>query len=202
MHHNIYEFLYIIISSSISHALLVIGIVYLVFHIVIVNDNEDQIAKGFVDYLKTYIDITKNYINNDPDIDKSVKDLINNINKSELIKYVPNISDNIKQKALENKTKNDESNTKYFKISKIILGIMTVSLVLFLLVDYIGFKDYINFLPAFSEISLSFFIAAISIIIYEYLFAYAFMYNYLDYQYDKLFTDKLRYVPDKRVYNY
>ena len=101
MHHNIYEFLYIIISSSISHALLVIGIVYIVFHIVIVNDTEDQIAKGFVDYFKTYIDITKNYINNDPDIDKSVKDLINNdINKSELIKYLPNITDNIKQKAV------------------------------------------------------------------------------------------------------
>ena len=98
MHHNIYEFLYIIISSSISHALLVIGIVYIVFHIVIVNDTEDQIAKGFVDYFKTYIDITKNYINNDPDIDKSVKDLINNdINKSELIKYLPNITDNIKR---------------------------------------------------------------------------------------------------------
>jgi len=203
MHHNIYEFLYIIISSAISHAILVIGIIYIVFHIVIINDNEDQIAKGFVDYLKTYIDIIKNNINNDPNIDKSVKDFINNdINKASLIKYVPNITDDMKKKALDKKKENDNYNAKYFKMSKIILGIMTICLVLFLLLDYIGFREYINFLPSFSEIILSFFIASVSIIIYEYLFAYEFMYNYVDYNYDKIFTNKLVYVPDKKVYNY
>ena len=203
MEQNIYEFLYVVISSSISHAILVIGIIYVIFHIVIIKDNEDQIAKGFIDYLRTYVDIVNQYVNNDPNIDKSVKDLINNdIDKSIFIKYVPDITDDIKQKAADKTKSNDEYNQKYFRRSKIILSVMTIILVLFLLIDYLGFRKYIKFLPAFGEISLSFLVASISIIIYEYLFAYAFMYNYLDYNYDKLFTEKLIYVPDKKVYNY
>ncbi len=200
---NIYEFLYIIISSSISHAILVIGIVYIIFHIVIIKENESQFAKGFIDYLDTYVDMINEYINNDIDIDSSTKKLFTkDINKSNLVQYIPDIPDDIKQKAIENQKNDDDFNKKYFNRSKIILTIMSICLVSFLLFDYMGFREHIKFLPSFGEVILSFFIASVFIIVFEYLFAYKFMYNYLDYHYDKIFTEKLIYPTGENVYNY
>jgi len=52
--HNIYEFIYIIIGSSISHAVVVLYIIYIIFDKFILQENEKNIADQLIDYVSIY----------------------------------------------------------------------------------------------------------------------------------------------------
>jgi len=94
--HNIYEFIYIIIGSSISHAVVVLYIIYIIFDKFILQENEKNIADQLIDYVSIYKQVIKNKLKKVyPDIDKYISD---EFYDSSINLQLPKLEGNIKEK--------------------------------------------------------------------------------------------------------
>jgi hypothetical protein len=193
MTHNIYEFLYIIIGSSISHAILVISLVYFIYNLVILKENQKKIVIAFLDYMKplTNKDENENNKNQNPTLAKILNlNIIEKINES-IKKDIDNEISHIKEKADQVAENNKIYNMKYTNAIAITLISMSIVFFGFLLFYYMKYNSSINFMDSITEIILTIVIAFILIISYEYLFATYFIFNYIDYNFDKIFTESI-----------
>ena len=185
MSHNKYEFLYIVISSSITHAILIISLVYFVFNFIIARETNKQIVKAFLDYTHPLKEKT-NTQTNDIRFNMLGKIISSYIND----KYSDTIK-NLNQEAIEKDKLNAKYNEKYYNRVRISLLVMSIILFAFLLFYYTGFRQYIDFGSSMTEIVLSFIVAFILIVVYQYFFAYYFVFQYIDYHFDTIITNKL-----------
>ena len=198
--HNIYEFLYIIIGSSISHAVVVLYIIYLIFDKFIIQENEKNIADKLIDYLTVYKEIIKNRVKNAyPDIDKYISD---DFFDSSIKFHLPPLGNNIQEKSKKIDEQNNNHNIFYYDRAIIIIIVLAIICLFFVLAYYTKFRNYINFIPSLSEMLISLIIAAIIIAIYEFAFVYYFVFNYVDYHFDNFFVNKIKYPDGTKVYDY
>ncbi len=198
--HNIYEFIYIIIGSSISHAVVVLYIIYIIFDKFILEENEKNIADKLIDYLSIYKDILINNIKkSNPDIDKYVSD---QLYESIINRQLPPLEGNIKEKSKEVEEHNHKHNIIYYDRAIIIMVVLAIICMFFIIGYYTKFRNYINLIPSLGEMLMSLFIAAIIIAIYQFGFVYYFVFNYVDYHFDNFFINKIKYSDGTKVFDY
>jgi hypothetical protein len=196
MSRSIYDFLYVVIGSSISHAVVVLFIIYIIFENYLVKANNKNIADKLIDYLDNY---------NIP-IQQEFKGLVNsigvNLNLKLFGKLLPPLDKDIVKKAEEIEYANEYHNFPYYKNAIIIILSLAILFIIFLMIFPIKFNQYIDFVLSLKEIFISLAIATVLIIIYEFAFVYYFIFNYIDYHFDNFFIDKLKYSDGTSVYEY
>ncbi len=198
--HNIYEFIYIIIGSSISHAVVVLYIIYVIFDKFIIEENEKNIADKLIEYLAVYKQVIKNKVKKAyPDIDKYISDDFFN---SSINLHLPPLEGNIKEKSKNVDQQNNTHNILYYDRAIIIIIILAIICLFFVLMYYTKFRNYIKLIPSLSEMLISLLIATIIISIYQFAFVFYFVFNYVDYHFDNYFINKIKYPDGTKIYDY
>ncbi len=198
--HNIYEFIYIIVGSSISHAVVVLYIIYVIFDKFILQENEKNIADKLIDYVSIYKQVIKNKLKKAyPDIDKYISD---DLYDSSINLQLPKLEGNIQEKSNAVDQQNHNHNVLYYDRAIIIIIVLAIICLFFVLAYYTKFRHYISLIPSLGEMLLSLFIAAIMIAIYQFGFVYYFVFNYVDYHFDNFFINKLKYPDGTKVFDY
>lgn len=193
MSNNIYDFLYVVIGSSISHAVVVLFVIYIIFESFLVKANNKNIADKLIDYLENY---------KVPREIPLVNTINTNINLRLLGKLLPPLNKEMIKKAEEIEYQNESHNFSYYKNAIIIIISLAILFIIFLMIFPIKFSKYIDFTMSLKEIFLSLFIATLLIVIYEFAFVYYFIFNYIDYHFDDFFVNKLKYEDGISVFNY
>lgn len=198
--HNIYEFIYIIIGSSISHAVVVLYIIYLIFDKFIIQENEKNISNKLIDYLAVYKQILTNKVKTVyPNINEYISD---DFFDSSINLHLPPLEGNIKEKSKTIEQQNNLHNIIYYDRAIIIIVVLAIICLFFVLTYYTTFRNYIKLIPSLSEMLISLLIAAIIIAIYEFAFVYYFVFNYVDYHFDNFFVNKIKYPDGTKVFDY
>jgi len=199
--------LYIIISSSLTHVISVIGIIYFIYEFFLIKKINNELSKVIINYFQTWIDLTYQSSNNNF--------LFPEINKNDFTKFFKNILLNQIPSPTENdyimaKKNNDENFIKNKPINKkvyLFIGLLSLVLILWLIIFYFIFKKKINIKFAMFEIILSIIISFVIIFLYEYLFTYKFIFPYINYNIDTFLKTHLYFIDKntnltENIYNY
>jgi hypothetical protein len=194
MYTNIIELIDVIISSSLFHMLIVVAIIYYIYETVIFKENENVIANEAANA----IDVFFNTLNQN--ISAKVPMLGQFLTKAELKQLFassfPSTSTaTINQINQINQDNNDYNKPILNRLNNyfIIFGSITLGFVI--IYNTVLYKK-ISYRHVLTEIFLSTFISFGLIALYEYLFVYKFIFNYIDYHLYDFFKNKLFYLDE------
>ncbi len=199
MYFNVVELIDILFLSSLIHTLIVVAVIYLIYKLVLLKENEKLVAREVESEIKILLENTQNMISKNQTFSG------NNVINFEVLKkimydaFVSNMVDMSSQISII-----DEQNEVYNKpiyeklrIFFIILGSITAVLIV---LYNIGLYKKISYKYYFSELIISIIVAFGFIVLYEYLFVYQFVFKYVDYHIYDIFKNKLYFSDGTKVY--
>jgi len=199
MYFNIVELIDILFSSSLIHTLVVVGVIYFMYEVILVKENENAVAKEVKYELDTIINNINTQIRSTPLISGMID--INDVKKAIYDGVVPNMNNTSTSNQIQIiNDKNASHNSPIYKKLKvffIILGSITGGLIL---LYNIGFRKFISYKYFFTELILSIVIGFIFIMSYQSLFVYQFVLRYIDYHIYDVFKNNLYYSDGSKVY--
>jgi hypothetical protein len=199
MYFNIVELIDILFSSSLIHTLVVVAVIYFMYELILVKENENAVAKEVKYELDTIINNINTQIRSTPLISGMID--INDVKKAIYDGVVPNMNNTSTSNQIQIiNDKNESYNSPIYKKLKlffIILGSITGGLIL---LYNIGFRKFISYKYFFTELILSIVIGFIFIMSYQSLFVYQFVLRYIDYHIYDVFKNNLYYSDGSKVY--
>jgi hypothetical protein len=199
MYFNIVELIDILFSSSLIHTLVVVGVIYFMYELILVKENENAVAKEVKYELDMIINNINTQIRSNPLISAMID--INDVKKAIYDGVVPNMNNTSTSNQIQIiNDKNAAYNSPIYKklsIFFIILGSITGGLIL---LYNIGFRKFISYKYFFTELILSIVIGFIFIMSYQALFVYQFVLRYIDYHIYDVFKNNLYYSDGSKVY--
>jgi hypothetical protein len=192
MYTNIIELIDIIISSSLFNMLILMAIIYYIYEIVLFKENENVIANKAANA----IDIFFNTLNQN--ISTKAPELGNFLTKAELkqlFNFPSTSTATINQINQINQDNNNYNKPILNRLDNYFIIFGSITLGFFIIYNIVFYKK-ISYRPVLTEISLSTFISFGLIALYEYLFVYKFIFNYIDYHLYDFFKNKLFYLDE------
>lgn len=201
MYSNIYELIYIIFTSSFLHLIIIISIIYLVYTFILIKKNNDAISSEVVNELNTFIDILESNVQQKqnptiaPYLTKSnIKQILYNV--------IPSPSENDKIEEAKINEQNDKLNKPYiYRLKIFFIIVLSIFIGIFIPYNIFVYKK-ISYKFVLIELITSSILAFGLLSLYEYLFAYLFIFNYTDYHIYNFFKNKVLYSDNVAVYNY
>jgi len=171
--------IYAVIISSLTHAIIVILTIFLIYQLVLIKKNDAEIVKNA-------IDIVDKFVNSTDDAEKNKRF------KSLLLEIIPEVSaENIK-KQKEEQNKINEYNKKYHNNVIIFFSVLSLITILFSIIYYLINKNEIHFILSYKEIIIGTIFSFALIILYQFLFAYEFIFKYIDFHLYDLILSKIK----------
>jgi hypothetical protein len=199
MYINLYELFYIIFTSSTLHLIIVISIIYLIYTLVLVKKNNDAIAEETVDQVNIFLNVLYSNLEKNKEISPYLTK--SNI-KQILYNLMPPTSENDKVKEQQINEINKKENKPYINKLKIFFIIVaSIFTGLFILLNIVFYKK-LSYKYLIIELIASLLLAFGLLALYEYLFAYLFIFNYTNYHIYNFVKNRIFYSDNVSVYNY
>ena len=199
MYFNVVELIDILFSSSLIHTLIVVAIIYVIYKLVLVKENEKLVANEVKSEINLLLANMQNiFPQNRPFLNDNVinfqvlKKMMHDAFVSDMVDLSSQINIIDDQNEVYNKPIYEK-----LKLFFIILGSVTAGLIV---LYNIGLYNKISYKYYFSELIISIIIAFGLIALYQYLFVYHFVFKYIDYHIYDIFKNKLYFSDGSKIY--
>jgi hypothetical protein len=178
--------IYAVIISSLTHAIIVILTIFLIFQFVLIKKNDSEI-------IDNAIDIVDKFVKSNDNVDENIEF------KKLLLQIIPEVSEeNIIKEKKEQKLI-DDHNKKYYNDVIIFFSVLTLITILFSIIYYLINKNKINFILSYKEIIIGTLFSFGLIILYQFLFAYEFIFRYIDFQLYDIILSKINFISSSNI---
>ncbi len=199
MYVNLYELFYIIFTSSTLHLIIVISIIYLIYTLILVKKNNQAIAEETVDQVNIFLNVLYSNLEKNKEISPY---LTKSTIKQILYNLMPLPSENDKVKEQQINESNNKDNKPYLNKLKIFfIIVVSIFIGLFILLNIVFYKK-LSYKYLIIELVSSLLLAFGLLALYEYLFAYLFIFNYTNYHIYNFVKNRIFYSDNVSVYNY